>query len=51
MKIKMFSSLDETNFENKVNGFIADNMGKIEVVDIKWRIFICHFAMIVYKEL
>lgn len=51
MKIKMFCSSSETNFEDKVNGFITENEGKIEVVDIKWRIFLFHYAMIVYKEI
>lgn len=51
MKIKMFCSSGETNFEDRVNGFIAENDGKIEVVDIKWRIFFFHYAMIVYKEI
>lgn len=50
MKIKLIYALDEKRFEQNVNDFLAWNKDKIEVTEIKWRWFICHYAMIVYKE-
>jgi hypothetical protein len=50
MKIKMIYSLDEKKFEKLVNEFLTDNKDKIEIVEIKWRVFIAHYAMIMYNE-
>ena len=51
MKVKFFgASLNEKKLEEKVNNFLQEKEGKIEVVDIKWKWFIEHFVLLVYKE-
>lgn len=50
MKIKMVYALDDKKFENCVNDFLAENINKIEIVEIKWKWFLYHYAMIIYKE-
>lgn len=51
LKIKLISALDERDFEGKVNNFLEENKEKIEVVEIQWRCFIAHHAMIIFKEI
>ncbi len=51
MKIKIFISLSEKKIEKKVNTFLGENKDKIEIEEIKWRVFFEHYVMIVYKEI
>lgn len=50
MKIKMLYAFDEKKFERIVNDFLSGNKDNIEVVEIKWKWFLYHYAMIIYKE-
>ena len=50
MKIKMLYALEDKKFEKIVNDFLTENKDNIEVVDIKWKYFVSHYAMIIYKE-
>ncbi|TCT16973.1 hypothetical protein EDC18_101269 [Natranaerovirga pectinivora] len=49
MKVKMIYSLSFSGLERKLNDFLEQNQNKIEVIDIKWKTFIDHYVMIVYK--
>lgn len=51
LKIKILLSLDDKKFEERVNHFLEENKDKIEVIEIQWKIFIYHYAMIIYKEI
>lgn len=35
--------------EERINSFLEGNEDKVEVIEIKWKTFIEHFGMIVYK--
>ena len=50
MKIKMICSLLHTGLEKEVNRFLEENRDKIEVIEIRWKLFLEHHVMIVYKE-
>jgi hypothetical protein len=49
MKVKIIYSLGHESLEKKINSFLQENEGQIEVTDIKWKAFIEHYVMIVYK--
>ena len=51
MKVKVISALSCNRLEQKLNWFLQQNEGKIEVIEIKWRVFLDQFAMIIYKEI
>ena len=50
MKIKVVYAVDEKKFGNSVNSFLTENKDEIEIIEIKWKWFIYHYAMIIYKE-
>ena len=51
MKVKLIFAFDDEKFENKVNNFLAENNGKIEVIEIQWKWILSHYAMIIFKEI
>jgi len=50
MKVKIISALGGARLEQKINWFLQQNEGKIELIDIKWTYCLDHAAMIIYKE-
>jgi hypothetical protein len=36
--------------EDSLNKFLRENKNKIDVIDIKWKFFIYHYAMVIYKN-
>lgn len=50
MKVRMVYALDERKFEKQINDFLEENKDKIEIVEIKWKWVLYHYAMIIYKE-
>ncbi len=50
MRIKILHSLRYNKLEKKVNTFLELNKDDIEVIEIKWKTFIEHYVMIVYKS-
>lgn len=49
MRVIILYSFGYKGLERKVNSFLAENERDIEVVEIKWKCFLEHYAMIVYK--
>ncbi|MBS4537546.1 hypothetical protein GOQ27_03675 [Clostridium sp. D2Q-11] len=49
MKVKIIYSFSYDKLEERINSFLGKNEDKIEVIDIKWKTFIEHYVMIVYK--
>ncbi len=49
MKVKVIYSFTYNKLEERINSFLEKNEDKIEVTEIKWKSFIEHYAMIVYK--
>ena len=49
MKVKIIYSFSYGKLEKRINSFLEENEDKIEVIEIKWKTFTEHFAMIVYK--
>lgn len=50
MKVRVVYALDERKFEKQINDFLEENKDKIEIIEIKWKCFLYHYAMIMYKE-
>ena len=50
MKIKIIYSLGHNGLEKKVNAFLEENDEKIEIIEIKWKAFLEHYAMIIYNK-
>lgn len=50
MKVKIIRSYSPSGLEKYVNMFLADNDGKIDVIEIQWKVFFEYGAMIVYNE-
>ena len=51
LQVKFFgASFNEKKLEKKVNKFLKEKKGQIEVVDIKWKWFLEHFVLLIYKE-
>jgi len=51
MRIKIFRGISYAKVEQEVNRFLAENDGKIEVVDIQWKAFIEHYILVSYRLL
>ena len=49
MRVKIIYSLGNEGLEKKINTFLVENEDKIEVIEIKWKVFFEHQVMIVYK--
>lgn len=49
MRVKMLYSFWHGGLEEKINSFLRENEGKIEVIEIKWKAFCEQYAMIIYK--
>lgn len=50
MRVKIIQAYRQDGLEKKINAFLQENEGKIEIVEIQWKAFLEHYVMILYKE-
>ncbi|AGA70866.1 hypothetical protein Desdi_3480 [Desulfitobacterium dichloroeliminans LMG P-21439] len=50
MKVKIIQAFRQGGLEKKLNHFLQENEGKIEILEIQWKAFLEHYVLILYKE-
>lgn len=50
MRVKIIQAYRQDSLEKKMNTFLQEHEGKIEIIEIQWKAFLEHYVMILYRD-